>query len=312
MALVEKIKEMKEELEEAKKAETEAAEKEDAALDAPIEEKSVEEKKDEKAVEDVVEPAAVDEKPAQKTSAEAARERREKKKREDTLAAELVEARQRIAELSAPKEEPKTDKDPEPDKAEDPQAWNEWKIRKQDAELAEVRGYIQEETRGKATTELRQAAISQLNSFENDVVRDNPDYPQAKQYYATMVATFVKGLHPDITNQQLSVAVENEMIKRAGRFMRDGHENPVQAMYEEAKTWGFKPQPAEQEEKELKPDLDKIAANKARNSGMAGAGGKGGSAEITPKVAATMTNAEFARLKPEEKKKIYDRLRAAG
>lgn len=326
MSLKEQVESMKSKLEEAKKSDAEETKKEDAALDKALEEPALEEKKDAEKAEDdkkvdadaVGEDAGKEEKPTadaakEKTAADHAKERREKKKREDILASELATANARIAELQKPREEAKAASDPEPDKAEDPQAWNEWKIRHQDKELADLKGWAQEERTAAQSKNLREAAINQLNGFEAEVARANPDYGQAKSYYATMLATSMKMLSPNMTNQQLSVAVENAMIQRAGHYMREGHENPVDAMYQEAKAWGFQPKASEEAaDKEIKPDLSKIAANKARNSGMAGANGRGGSAEITPKAAATMTNAEFARLKPDEKKKIFDRLRAAG
>lgn len=302
MGLLESIKEDEKALEEAKKQEgSDDAEKPVEEVPAAEPEKAEAEPKPE---------GAVEEEPKPKTNAEAARERREKKARETALAEQLAEANRRIAELTQPREQAKTDTDPEPDKAEDPQAWNEWKIRKQGEELAEVRGYVQEDAAAKKQANTRNAAFQKINSYEQEVVKDNPDYPAAKQYYATMLATAIKMQHPSVTNEQLSVAVENSMLRRAGDFLQqDPYCNPVEKMLEESRSWGFKVQ-EQAEEKEVKPDLGKVAANKARNSGMAGAAGRGGSTEITPSSMMEMTNAEFAKLSPAQRKQAMDRLRA--
>jgi hypothetical protein len=78
-------------------------------------------------------------------------------------------------------------------------------------------------------------------------------------------------------------------------------------MYLEAKQLGYKPRQAEKEEP--KPDMDKVSNLRKRNAGMAGSSGSSGDAQITPSVAAKMTNAEFAKLKPAEKKRIFESLR---
>lgn len=331
MGLKETTEKLKKGIEEAQEKEKEVIAAEDAELAKPLESKEEakeekvdpkEEKTDDKAEKEEVktEPAKDDakttEEPQKKTASEAARERREKLKREEILARDLAEAKaenDRLRNEAKERAEPKKDADPEPSKLEDPQAWNEWKIRSLEKVVESTQTYQQEDARAKQHRELREAAISKLNGYEADVVRDNPDYPEAKQYYATMLATSMKMLNPALSGQRLNTAVENAMIQRAGNFLREGHENPVAAMLDEARTWGFKPtQARETEEKVTKPDLQRVAANKNRNSGMAGAAGKGGSAELTPKAAASMTNAEFARLTPSEKQRVYERLRVVG
>jgi len=79
-------------------------------------------------------------------------------------------------------------------------------------------------------------------------------------------------------------------------------------MYERAKQLGYKPQEkAQAAEKEvvIKPDLDRVAANRARNAGTAAANGNNDRAELTMRTAAEMTNAEFAKLTASEKKRLF-------
>jgi hypothetical protein len=80
----------------------------------------------------------------------------------------------------------------------------------------------------------------------------------------------------------------------------------------EAKSLGYQPEAksdAKEEKEQPKPDMDKVSKLRSRNAGMAGASGGGGESDVTAKVAAGMTNAEFAKLKPEQKKRLFASLR---
>jgi len=85
--------------------------------------------------------------------------------------------------------------------------------------------------------------------------------------------------------------------------------DPIEEMYHEAKELGYSapPKAVEQEEKkEIKPDLDKIAANRARNAGTAAAKGTGTSGQLTGSTAATLTAKEWAALPKAEKDRILN------
>lgn len=311
MGLKEVAEELKTQIAEAEKVE----EKEEVEVEQPKEEPKAEEPKEEpKAEEKPAEP--VEE--LKKTPAEYAKERRDKR----AIADELAAANARIAELTKPKEEaPKVAVDAEPSKAEDPQAWNEWALRQTRAELQKTQedlGRVVEitvdEQKRRAVEKNRQDAEREIANFQAQARQTIPDVDEAAQYYSHMIAASVKMLNPKITTDNLSKAVGDLMVNRAAELFRDGHENPVVAMYEEAKTLGYKKREASNDEgKEvIKPDLAKVAANRARNAGTAAAQGDTGRGELTPKVAATLTNAEFAKLKPEEKKRLFSQLQQAG
>lgn len=303
MGLKEVLEETKAQLEEAEKAEktteTDVSQKPEVVEEKPVEDEKPKEKADEKPSE---EKPVTEEKP--KTNADYARERREAKA--SKLAEELAEARARIALLEKPKAETK-EKDPEPNKAENPQDWNEWKIRKHETELNEVKGRQEVIDRERQNSNLRVQAESELQIFEAEVRQQNPDYDDVKRYYANMLAASMKIVNPKLTNDKIVKMVGDRMMVRASELLNEGHDNPVSAMYEEAKRLGYQaPQRAEgTEEKVVKADLSKVAANRARNAGTAGGGGRSDRGELTPAVAAQMTNAEFAKLKPEEKRRLF-------
>lgn len=315
MGLKEVMEDTRKQLEEAEKAEAAAQEVE--VKEEPKEEVLKEEAKPDPKEELKAEPETSKEepKPAEiqaKTPADYAKERRENKAAAK-LAEELAIANARIAELTKPREVV-ADADVEPDRTESPQEWTDWKLRKQDKIISELSNKTEQVTREEQSRRIRAQAEQELNGYENQVRAHNPDYDAAKSYYANMLAASIKIINPKVTNTQLVQMVNDKLMYRASELLNEGHENPIAAMYEEVKALGFQaPKPQEQAaEKEIKPDLAKVAANRSRNAGTAAAQGDGGRGELTPKVAATLTNAEFAKLKPEEKKRIFQQLQQAG
>ena len=306
MGLKEVMEETRKQLEEAEKVEAQEVETEEKAVEeAPkVEETAPEEKTAEP---EPKEEPKLEEAPV-KTPADYARERRENRAAAK-LAEELAAANARIAELTRPREQVIA-ADVEPDRNENPQEWAEWKIRKQDQQLRELSSKTEQITREEQTRRIRTQAEQEVIGYENQVRAQYPDYDAAKSYYANMLAASIKIINPKVTNTQLVQAVNDKLMLRASELLNEGYENPIAAMYEEVKALGFQPPKAQETpvEKEIKPDLAKVAANRARNAGTAGAQGDSGRAELTPRVAVTMTNREFAKLKPEEKKRMFQQL----
>lgn len=310
MGLKETLEEQKEQLEEALKAESTSVEevKEEKEIEKP-EEKPVEDMLKEEAAKEEAskEESKVEE--TKKTPAEYAAERRANKV---SMAAELATANARIAALEAQnKEAPK--KEQEPNKEEDPQAWTEHQLRKTQETLGKVVEITAKTEQERHNERMRNQAFNEVAAFEATVRTANPDYDQAKSFYANTIAYSIKKLNPKITNERLVEAVNNKMLVRASEFLNEGYDNPIEAMYNESKEWGFTPKKADEgkeEKPEIKPDLAKVSANRARNAGTAGAQGDSGRSELTPAVAMGLTNAEFSKLKPAEKESIFKQLRA--
>ena len=308
MGLKEVMEDTRKQLEEAEKLESAAVEVEEKPIEEPkVEDPAPEEKPAE-------EPAKEEPKPEEpvKTASDYARERRENRAAAK-LAEELAAANARIAELTRPREAV-TPVNLEPDRAENPQEWTEWKIKQQDAIIRDLSSRTEQTTREEQSRRIRAQAEQEVVGYENQVRAQNPDYDAAKSYYANMLAASIKIINPKVTNNQLVQAVNDKLMLRASELLNEGHENPIAAMYEEVKALGFQPPKAQEPstEKEIKPDLAKVAANRARNAGTAAAQGDGGRGDLTPKVAATLTNKEFAKLKPEEKARIFQQLQQAG
>lgn len=304
------IEETKKLLEEAntretKELENEIAEEPAEKVDEPVPEVKPEEKSTEE--------------PEVKPPHQHAAERRAKRKEAEDLKEQLAAANARIVELTKPREETRAEPvEVVPDKLEDPVAHAEYVARQAVKEAATARAEVKEVRDWKAQQQqiqnaqnTKNEALAIIGNYESEVRAKDPHYDDAKRYYAQILATSVKALNPNVTNQQLSSIVEQRMISRVAELERDYEGNPVEHMISEAKSWGFKPPTAA--EKEIKPDFDKVARNRARNAGTVAAAAGTGQGEVTPRFAATeMTTAEigemFAKMGPQEKKNFYKQI----
>ena len=319
MGLKETIKETKEKLEEVVKEEKAEEKSALEALDKAVgeikeepkkEELKEEKKPDVKTEEKPKEEPKVEEK--EKTPTDYAKERQARK---DTLAASLAAANARIAALEAsakPANQPKPVADQEPNKQTNPVEWADWRVRQSEKKLAPEMEWIREQKVKTEKEDLFTRAKGEMAVFEDQLRSSNPDYNEVKDWYGSMLATSIKIVNPDITQSELVKVVDSRLLSMAAKNMSEGYENPVEPIYLAAKKLGWQPRQKEQpkeEKEEIQPDMDKVAQLRKRNAGMAGSGGSGGDGEVTAKVAVTMTNREFAKLKPEQKKKLFASLR---
>jgi hypothetical protein len=147
----------------------------------------------------------------------------------------------------------------------------------------------------------------EFNAYEDQFRRKTPDYDDVSNAYKQALAQSIKIQNPRISVDELIEKTNETLLKKAGSYLRAGFD-PIEEMYHEAKELGFKaiPKEAPKEEpaKDLKPDLAKVAANKARNAGTAGAKGAGERGQITLAAAADMNVMEWANLPAAEKKRI--------
>lgn len=322
MSLEEIQKELKDQIREAEAREEksfgEQADDAGAGTDAEKEARAAVEKKEQEdktaaelAAKDVT--PKEDAETTEKTNANLASERREKKTREDKLREELSAANARILELSKLPERTVTEDKPEPapSRADDPVAYAEWEAKqakalanetKSDMEKLSKRIDVKEQQQQQER--LYQAAQEELISYEGAVRQKYPDYEDAKKYYANMLAFSIKSLNPKISDANLVKAVNNQIMLRASQLVNDGYENPVQAIYNEMKNMGYQPKKPDDGKEEKKPDLDRVAANRARNAGMTAAAGSSGRGELTKSAAADLTVAEWAKLPQAEKQRL--------
>jgi hypothetical protein len=274
MGLKDLIDDTKEKLEEAIKLEdgiaTEEPEKEEEAPEAVEEPEPKEEK--------------VEEKPEEPKDDEELDASGYRKLRRD-----LKAAQKQIEDLKAAKTK---DAEPVAEREETPEAVLPPEV----VDLVEERKY--------------QKAGQEFSSMEEDFKKNAPDdFEDVSLQYKASLYQHIRIDNPRMTHDQLLAETNKKLLMKASKYLNEGY-NPIEEMYEDAKSLGFKKipkddAPAATEEVEVKkPDLSKVAANRARNAGMAAAKGRAGQPALTQQSAATMSVAEWSKLPTAEKRRL--------
>lgn len=274
---------LKEQMEEDRKALQEALEAEGGAKTDEVVDEPTSEEETPTEPEKAEEPAK--EEPKEEPKAEAKTEEEPKlddsgyrrlRREKQAAEKEAKELREKIAALEAVKEDPKP------------------KENYQEAVLQEV---IQDHA-------VRSAQRG-FEIAESEFMRRTPEYQSvAAQYWGAMAAS-VKLHNPRMSDIQVQEATKNAILNIAEGHAQKGL-NPAEEMYHDALELGFKAKKeAPVQEEELKPDLNKVAANRARNAGMAAAKGRGASAVMTKQYAATeLTTQEWVKLPKAERERL--------
>lgn len=196
--------------------------------------------------------------------------------------------------------------DEEPDVNTNPVEWVQWNIQKTEAQVKELREWKEEQARSAQQTQVLQGAVQELSRYENEFKAANPDYDDVSSFVVNELKRSFKIMHPGASDDQITQAVQRHVLLEASRYAQQGL-NPVEEMYLRAKNeLGYQPKALSADNvTELRPDLDKIAKNKARSAGMNGAAGAAQRAAPSTKAAAAdMTAAEWARLSEEDRRRI--------
>lgn len=308
MSLQEALEELRQQQKEAIEREEKEAKPEDEVADEVVEEQepeaegATEEKVEEKAEEKPAEEAKAEPEKTAKTSEDYFKEREAKRQ------AKLAEQQQQ-----KPVEQPqtKTVNDPEPNPADDPEAHTAWKLRQTEQRVEQLTEVVSKVVRGEQQRETLARAEQEFSNYEAGVRTQYSDFKDVSNHYVNVLAAGIKALYPDITPDKLGEAVKMRVMQRAGEFQRLGYENPVEAMYHECKAkFGYTPPVAKTddhestEEKQVKPDMKKVAENRARNAGTAGAAGRGSGGQVTRKALGDMTTEEYMKIPYAERVKI--------
>lgn len=153
-------------------------------------------------------------------------------------------------------------------------------------------------------------AEREFQTFEMQAKRKFPDFEEVTRAYTEALFGSLKVQNPRMSNMDIADRTKRIMLEKAGNFLNEGFENPVEEMYQEAKELGFKAKPiaapAKEEEKEAKPDMGKVAANRKRNAGTAASSGE---SKTDLSAASIMrngmpTNAEWMKMSAPQKAAI--------
>lgn len=139
-------------------------------------------------------------------------------------------------------------------------------------------------------------------SLEENFKATTADYDDVSLQYKTAVYNSMRLQNPRASHQDLLELTRHDLLMKASRYFQKGLD-PVQEMYEDAKSLGFKALEKEEEKSEKvekKSNLDVLAKNKQKSAGMAGAKGRGTSPSTTQQAAIEMPLTEFSQISAEE------------
>jgi hypothetical protein len=226
------------------------------------------------------------------------------------LKADLAQLRDEITQLKAGLQKPadaakdQAPADPEPDKALEPQAWNEWKIRQLEKQLGEVGGTVKADKEQAAKDQKMQAFIGGYRSQMNAYVQTNPDYVEVHNWlmqHRQQELMQVYGLSEDQAKQ---AAIADELYI-ADIAMKQGT-NPAERFRKIAEMRGYKPgggqaaaaQPGAQKKTEME------MAGRAAATSLSQAGGSA-TPNSTVAALANKTPEELAAMSDEEFRKHF-------
>lgn len=161
--------------------------------------------------------------------------------------------------------------------------------------------------------ELLNQAGREFAQMENEFRIKNPEYDNIANQYKAAMYQLIRIDNPRESHEVLLEKTNKALLLKAAKYERGGL-NPIEELFSDAKAAGFKfvetkEAEPEEEKKVLKPDLTKVAANKKRNAGTAGAKGAGDRGQMTPQALAELPAYEFAKIPSEERQRIMASIR---
>ena len=288
MSLEEALKEIDEEIAEALKreaAEEEAANKVDEEEVAPVEEEKAESEKKE------------DEKPAEEAKEEPKKEEPKEEEKLDDAGYARLRRQAAAAEKRAREAEERL------------------AAKTQEAQVEDV----EEQAAIPLSPELEEIvkdhrlsrAEREFTKLESKFAASEPEYDAISSQYTAALAASIKIQNPRLTPAEVGEKTKDALLHKAAAFVRAGFD-PIEELFHEAKELGFtgkaaKKEPEQEpkvvEKEEPRPDMKKLAENRAKSTGMAGASGKS-EGQLTLRAADEMTNAEWMALPLSERKRL--------
>lgn len=284
--LMAKEQEPKEEVAVEQTAE-EVAEVETTETPEPV----VDEPKEEVKAEETVEEPPVD----NSAWAKMRRENAKLKKMTEDMHAKMAELEAKIGQPINP--QPKV----EPvDIKSDPVKWLE-QTQTQTQERIEQ---LEQERLAREQIDVINQATAQLIQIENQFTEQQPDYPEVAEFLAKEIKKGIKVLNPHIGARELDQQFQMQVLRMAGQYHAQGL-NPAEELYYLAKDeFGYTPPQKETPAQPVKPDLAKVAANRARNAGTAGVTATSTAGQLSVDAMLNMSMSEFSKLPESEKNRI--------
>jgi len=154
--------------------------------------------------------------------------------------------------------------------------------------------------------QLKADAMREFSRYETEFKRPD-DYDDVALQYRARLYENLRFDNPRLPHEELLEMTAEALLVKASRYVEKGL-NPAEELYADAKSMGYSKMKKEEEKEsvpdEIKPDLKKVAANKARNAGTAGASGRGSNPDLTVAGAASLSPKEWSRLPRSERERI--------
>lgn len=155
------------------------------------------------------------------------------------------------------------------------------------------------------------SAEREFLAFESKAKQDHPEYGAVAAEYSAAMYQAIRVRNPRKSEVELNEMTKREILFKAAEFARAGYENPVEEMYHEARELGYTGKSFQKQEKasrikeepKLEPDLNKVAENRKRSTGMAANNGRA-EGTMSMAAAADLTAAEWAKLPKAEKQRL--------
>lgn len=155
-------------------------------------------------------------------------------------------------------------------------------------------------------------AEREFQSLESEFSSKQKDYEGVSAEYAMALASSIRIQNPRMSVVDVAEETKKSLLMKAAKYMKDGF-NPIEELYHEAKDLGFtgnsynrKPEPKEEakvEKEEVIPDMKKLAANRAKSSGMTVASGKS-EGQMTKQAASDLPVGEWLKIPLKERQRI--------
>ena len=237
---------------------------------------------------------------AQKKTRDKLKEEREAREKTQE---ELQQLKERLARMEGREEvrvKPVEEKieNPEPDRMLDPDAWRDWRIAKQDEEIAAVK--IQSANAAKISEiEGTRRGMARL---ENDYKKSTGliDYDDRINFILNAEKAKQKILNPGATDSQIDNYLEAEKFRLANDALAN-KQNPAELFYKMADVYGYQ---AKKTESKSKPDIEAINKNMEKTVNLIGSSSVDKTGGLTPQQAFQGTLQELVGKQPDIEKLI--------
>lgn len=148
--------------------------------------------------------------------------------------------------------------------------------------------------------DLERQAIDEFNEIETEFKKETPDYDQASAHVIQSMYNGAKAAYPDLTDKQALGFVQRRVLQIASAAAKRGL-NPAEVLYQMAfDNYGYQPGAPKKKDTQKADNLKNIAKNRKRSaSSMAGAGQNAG-ARATIDEANKMDLATFGNMSEAE------------